>query len=156
MKQLSFALIILLFSACAKDAAIDQEAAMEELKSLAGTWQMQPDVPNFDYWDVNGQALGGITYSVNDGDTTKSQMNKIEIINDTVTYTVVLLLGEMGKTIDFKLVEQRDNKYIFEAQNHEFPKRITYLLRDNVINEFREGKIAGNYQEMELKYKRVE
>lgn len=121
---------------------------------LVGTWKMD-NSPLHEEWIKKGESFSGKSYQT----TGKLKQTKESFIlhatTDAIYYRVRVFNQNDGKPIDFLLTKADNNEVWFEKSDHDFPKKIKYLLLDDnhLITEI-SGIINGEMKSMEFAYSR--
>lgn len=126
---------------------------------LLGKWKMEtPKGTIFEEWEVSDRTkLKGSSYKVKDNDTTLLENLELSIEDDGVYYIPTVINQNDGKPVRFKLISSKEQVYIFNNPEHDFPQTIVYLPKDkNNLHARIEGKYNGSEASSEFIYKRVE
>jgi uncharacterized protein YciI len=92
---------------------------------LAGTWKME-NKEIYEHWDkLNSQQLKGFSYQFDNGQISVTEYLEIAQKGNDVVYTASVINQNLGKGIDFKLI-QTDSTFVFENPSHDFPQKISY------------------------------
>ena len=99
--------------------------------------------------------LLGISYTVQEMDTTVLETIRLLIRNDEFYYIVTVKNQNKGEPVTFKLDRGDPQNLTFENSEHDFPKRIHYVKDgdDNII-AWIEGKVRGKLKKSEFNLKR--
>lgn len=100
---------------------------------LIGKWKMDSQKTEvYEEWQRDGNRIKGESYKINDGQKQISETLFLENFSGQWAYIAL----PKGQTIAlFALVESKDDKYIFENKEHDFPQRIIYHFDgDKTIN----------------------
>lgn len=145
MKYLA-AILLLCFSLTVKaQQPVDQNWPG---KLIEGTWKMITK---------NGRVIGETWKKINDNyyqstgfiikekDTVFTERVALTRTADAVLYTSTVENQTNGQPVSFRLTSSNNNNFVFENQDHDFPKRIVYQFGDNntlhaYIDEGPEGK----------------
>ncbi len=120
-------LIVSILTACVSP---DSSKIINNMKALEGNWSSYKGVEFNENWHyVNDSTLNGEGFSLVDGDTAFYESLKILRTGDTICYRVNL--GEADKFVYFKLRKSSKNSWLFVNPDNEFPKKISYKIRDN-------------------------
>ena len=92
---------------------------------LQGTWKMEGKEV-YERWDkLNDYSMKGVSYVVENGEVTVFEYLDLFYDKGKVNYTATVVGQNDGKGIVF-LMTRSDSIFIFENQQHDFPKIITY------------------------------
>lgn len=122
---------------------------------LAGKWEAKTkDGKFFEYWDKTAlftlEAKGG---EVVKKDTVFKELLTLIKINDYWCY--IPIVGKQDPII-FTLKESKNNLFVFENKEHDFPQKITYEFIDALhFNAKVEGKMNGKEMLEEYKFEKV-
>lgn len=114
-------LLILVVFSCV--SAFAQSA--EQLNFFAGTWKREGR-ESYEQWEKSGDSFRGKSYKVNDGKEILSETLEIKSIDGKIYYLATTLNQNKGATIKFVLTNSKDNEFVFENPEHDFPKKIVY------------------------------
>ncbi len=113
---------------------------------LEGTWKME-NKEIYEQWDkLNENTWKGIGYEMKNGQMEISEYLDITIKNQQIIYTATTLHQNNGKATAFILQEsKKDNLFIFENPNHDFPKEISYqiIAPNELLVKVSDGKQKG-------------
>lgn len=155
MKTIFLIIILILMSENLKS----QSHTLEEFGFFLGKWKMETSKGTiFEEWKVSDRnKLKGSSYKVKDKDTTLLENLELSIEDDGVYYIPTVINQNDGKPVKFKLLSAKEQVYIFENPEHDFPQRIVYLPKDkNNLRARIEGTYNGSEASSEFIYKRVE
>ena len=128
-------LSIILLSAVVSYTAAGQTASsasqsFKKLSWMEGTWNRtnaKPGRTAHERWEKNGNLeMKGWGVSMNGADTAFVEKLKL-IVKDNSVYYVAEVPGNQGETL-FKLTQVSDKSVVFENPQHDFPKKIEYIL----------------------------
>lgn len=96
---------------------------------LTGTWIMQKrngEITGETWVKINDSSLSGKSFWVKAGDTTL--LETVDIVKEAndIYYIPVVSGQNEDRPVRFKLSGIKGTAYIFENQEHDFPKRIVY------------------------------
>jgi hypothetical protein len=157
MKNLFFIIIIIFM---ADNLKSQTPQTIEDFGFLLGKWQMQTKKGVvYEEWQLSGDRnkLTGSSYRVKDNDTTLLENLELSIEKDGIFYIPTVIDQNEGLPIKFKLISWKNQVYIFENPEHDFPQRIVYFPKDkNNLHARIEGKYNGSEASSEFIYTRVE
>jgi hypothetical protein len=126
--QLPVAKKILLVLVCILLGSVSgfAQSAEEISNFLAGTWKMEGK-ESFEQWEKSGEsALKGRSFKIKDGKENVSETLEIKNIDGKIYYLATVPDQNNGATISFVLTAAKDNEFIFENAEHDFPKKLIY------------------------------
>lgn len=112
---------------------------------LTGTWKVE-NKESYEHWDQQEDyTLRGVSYTLKNGNPQFSEYLDIRRTGKKIIYTAFVNGQNGGKGIPFTLTRS-DNIYTFENPKHDFPKRIDYILLNQmeVRVEVTDGKGGGD------------
>jgi hypothetical protein len=99
---------------------------------LEGTWSMPRPKGGFrlEVWEKkNGEKLTGKGLKVVEKDTTVLEAIELYHQDDHFWYVPIVSDQNNSLPVPFKLVDSKDNRFVFENPDHDFPQRIVYEFR---------------------------
>lgn len=105
-------------------------------------------------WIVeNDSTFYAETYFIKDSDTLFSEKVSLIQIGDDLFYIPIVVGQNNDEMVEFKLTSLSENELIFENQEHDFPKMITYkrVNRDSIF-----AQISGNGKSQDFPFRRSE
>lgn len=116
-------LIILVVLGC---SSVFAQTTDQSLSFFAGTWKMEGK-ESYEKWEKSGDSVfKGKSYKVKDGKESISETLEIKSIDGKIYYLATVLNQNNGATIKFALTSAKDNEFIFENPEHDFPKKLIY------------------------------
>lgn len=116
--------------------------AWKGLQQLQGTWQVM-DKMQFEQWqNENPNAIRGKGYILtNDAKEKVTEYLQLVLREDgSIAYQATVPNQNDGATIEFLLTAGGETSWTFENPQHDFPKKIEYVLADsNTLNVFVSG-----------------
>ena len=131
-------LILILF--ITNMAESQEKSPMQKLLWIVDSWVSPEgsDSRSYEEWKVTGDNLyEGSSKTIKDGVVTFSESLKIENTPDGIYY--VADVPHNPAPVKFLLTGVSDTSAVFENPEHDFPKKITYLLEDGNLHAFIEG-----------------
>ena len=111
---------------CCLSAAIAQQ---EEFSWLVGTWK-EEGKNSFEVWKADRAGLRARSYTVDAGGHAITS-EEISLVKEEGTfYFIPDVTGPQGP-IKFTITSQQTNGFTAENAAHDFPKKITYTLKDH-------------------------
>lgn len=150
-----FVNFILMFVCGIANAQSDSsKIILENFNPLLGKWEA--DFGKFKYyeeWEKGHDKLIGQGYRIKEGK--KIDGEKLILINIHGYISYIATVGKQ-QPILFALVENSNNKYVFENKEHDFPQRLIYnFINENSIKVFVEGEMDGKLEKDEYNLTRV-
>ena len=142
-----------------REKAVSDSTTVTTLKNLewiVGTWQQETSRGlMFETWKIISDSLWkGKAYHLVESDTMILETLSIEVKDDDIYYVPVVPHNKGA--VYFKLIEQSDDKVIFENPEHDFPQRIIYIDTSNDSLHVRiEGSNKGVESGRDFYFKRV-
>jgi len=124
---------------------------------LVGTWSNETKRGIiFESWRSVNNELVGISYSLNNGDTTVYETIRIIEEGDEVFYIPTVKAQNNEQAVRFLAKRISSEKLVFENPSHEFPQVITYqrISADSLVAEI-SGVINEQQREQRFPMKRV-
>ncbi len=152
MKKL-FIIAIILLSAI---NCFSQENIKTHL--FLGKWLMAEvkDAEIFEEWNTNSAGdIAGTSYYVKNGKESVNEILSLESEEGNLNYCAIVFSQNDGNKICYRLKEydDKENIFVFENLNHDFPKRIIYKFQDfDNLSVRTEDDNKGN----DFKFTRVE
>jgi len=142
--------LTLLIASCDSPAkqTSEEKPAPNHLKNaewLIGRWENNsPDGNLSETWEKDGDmAFMGESYFVIAGDTVFEEHIRLTQTEDGLVYSPTIPGENNGKPIDFTLKHASEKEMVFENPKHDFPTKITYMLKGDSLIATISGKRAG-------------
>lgn len=117
-------LILIGLNACA-------QVNNKDLSFLVGTWKVENKL-QFEEWKESGPGhLSGSVYKMTGQEKVVSEFLIIKTIDGEIIYEATVLNQNEGQTVPFTLNPEAGDWYSFENEDHDFPKKIRYLMVTN-------------------------
>jgi hypothetical protein len=155
MKKIFFIILIILMS----ENSQSQTHHLEDFGFFLGKWSMETNKGTvYEEWAIGDRdKLKGSSYRIKDGDTTLLENLELSVEKDGVYYIPTVINQNDGQPVKFKLLSWKNQVYIFQNLEHDFPQRIVYFPKDkNNLHARIEGTYNGSEASSEFIYKRVE
>lgn len=112
---------------------------MQKLLWIADSWvSAAGETTSYEEWKViNDDLFEGGSKTIKDGKVIFSESLKIENTAEGIFY--VADVAHNPAPVKFNLVNVTDTSAVFENPDHDFPKKITYLLEEGNLHAFIEG-----------------
>lgn len=131
--SLAITLLVLLTTSAYSQKKTDQD--FKKLKWLAGSWtrtnNKQGQTGEETWKVVSSSKLTGKSFTLKGADTVFIEHTTLQIKGNEIFY-IVIAPGD-PKPTSFKITSLTDNSFVCENPEHDFPKKITYELKDNKI-----------------------
>jgi len=140
-------------------AANKPHQSFQQLFSLAGgTWVMKTKNGTLcEKWKkVNNNLLSSQSYKTTGSDTTLMETVQLSRNGNDIYYTPTVPDQNAAKPVSFKLVESKNDEFIFSNPEHDFPQRIVYqLVSKDSLHAWIDGKYNGKEIKKDYYYRRV-
>ncbi|MBT3383899.1 MAG: hypothetical protein HN778_06720 [Prolixibacteraceae bacterium] len=123
----------------------------KEIFVIEGTWQLE-NSQTFEIWHFRDSIFKGNVIKTENSDTTILENLRIFKEKNGIFYEATVPSQNNGLPVKFKLIQAKQNEFIFENKKHDFPKKINYTFPDAgtlVAN------VSGNNKEITFKYLRI-
>ncbi|HWA06910.1 MAG TPA: DUF6265 family protein [Ignavibacteria bacterium] len=138
IKRLFKYLILILFITTMAES--QEKTPMQKLLWIVDSW-VSPDGSDsrsYEEWKVTGDNLyEGSSKTIKNGEVIFSEILKIENTPEGIYY--VADVPHNPAPVKFQLTSVSDSSAVFENPEHDFPKKITYLLEEGNLHAFIEG-----------------
>ncbi|MBN8584405.1 MAG: hypothetical protein J0M37_04860 [Ignavibacteria bacterium] len=116
-----------------------EKTDMQKLLWIADSWvSASGETTSYEEWKViNDDLFEGGSKTIKEGKVIFSESLKIEKTADGIYY--VADVAHNPAPVKFKLTNVTDTSAVFENPDHDFPKKITYLLEEGNLHAFIEG-----------------
>lgn len=157
-KAFSFFLVLfLIFKSFSADA--QAQACIQNFEWLKGKWSMNKNGSVVvEQWSFLNGNLKCMSYEVKGNDTTLIENASISCIAGKSVFTYYPEKDQSGKTepVHFVLISEKDNTFIFENKEHDFPQRVVYQkVNDKECHAWIEGVQSGKHNKVDFNYKRT-
>ena len=141
---LLYAITFVLFSSGCGNGESKQFNDLDRLSWFIGEWKGEYNGRHIhEHWQkVNSKHFTGTGFFIEEGDTIITEKLGLEIRDKTIYYIADVL--ENTGAVEFKLIKLLPNYALFQNQEYDFPRRITYTFNeeDHLYVKI-EGKIDG-------------
>lgn len=145
---MKYILILFTLTSCSLKA---QE--VEQLNWLIGKWERQnvrTGRTAFEAWEQQGSKLVGQGVTLQGADTVFVEGLSVEEKNGDLFY--VANVSSNGKPTLFKITSLDSKGFVSENPEHDFPKKIVYLLEGNTLT----ATISGDGKDIPFVFKKAE
>jgi hypothetical protein len=97
--------------------------------------------------------MSGLSYEIRNNDTVSFETIRLELINDEIFYIPNVRNQNQGKQVRFKLISF-DDTAVFENKKHDFPQRIYYSIKDDMLEAAIEGESNGKTKKIPFTFYR--
>ncbi|MES2332817.1 MAG: DUF6265 family protein [Bacteroidota bacterium] len=136
-----------------------QQTPFQQLCTLAGgTWVMQTKKGTLcEEWKrAHNTLLTNRAYKTEGKDTTMMEQVQLGERYTEVYYTSTVPDQNEGKSVEFKLTDSKDNRFVFSNPDHDFPQRIVYhFISKDSLHAWIDGKYNGKDVKRDFYYRRV-
>lgn len=138
-----------------EDAYTSQEA-LEYFQNISGQWAMQPNGSAVEVWQKTDDMVMGHGVAISEeGDSSYTEAYFLELINDSLRLEVQPVTSAgISIPIQYYLTESKKDRFVFENPKHTFPKKMTYVFRNNQYQVLLEGDIDGFGMQSDLLFKK--
>ncbi|KAA2242871.1 hypothetical protein F0L74_10105 [Chitinophaga agrisoli] len=153
-----FLLIILLSGVLSATGQVKTEN-FRYLTRLVGTWEMRTRESMItEQWSrVNDSTFEGRTWRIVNADSVLQETMQLIRSTDAIYYIPTIKGQNNDQPVRFKLQVLKPEGFIAENPAHDFPKKITYRLKDERHLDAKvEGKQGNTYGEIIFQYKKKE
>ncbi len=143
--------LFLLFLLISSFSCSAQES--KKLDWLIGKWQrenVRPGRTAFEIWERNNQGLTGIGVTLQGSDTVFIERLAIAEKDGELFY--VANVSSNASATFFKMTSYDESGFESENPDHDFPKKITYKLEEDVMT----ATISGDGKQIPFLFKRVD
>lgn len=151
--------VLLLFIIGTSVQAQDAGKSFHDLRSLAGKWSMETSKGTmYESWrKLNDSTFQGLSFRVSGKDTAVLEQMELVLRGERIMFIPTVPGQNEEKPVVFTLAKLENKAYIFENKEHDFPKRVVYVLpKDNTLHAWIEGDINGEAKRIDFKFKKVE
>ncbi len=131
-----------------------QYKELQKMKWLLGNWEFEIDNGLFaESWKVlNDSTYTGFGYMIIGEDTVSKELISIEEVTPgELWYGVTVSDQNEGENVRFKLVSSKNNEFVFENKEHDYPQVIKYIFNDSdSFTAVLEGMVEDEIQTTEL------
>lgn len=134
------------------------EKDFNNLQPLVGLWKMETSRgPLFEEWQLPaGNKLSGRSYKVKNTDTAVLERVTLFLQDNKIIFSPVVTNQNQGKAVQFVLISNADNRYVFENKAHDYPQRVIYhFVAKDSIHARIEGAKNGKAMGSDFMYSRV-
>ncbi len=154
-KTIIFFTVILLLSF----TKIQQSSAFQQLTILAGgTWVMKTKKGTLcEQWKkTNNNLFNNRAYRTEGNDTILMEHVTLSLDGNEINYTSTVPDQNNAKPVAFKLIEFKDDQFVFSNPEHDFPQRIVYhFISKDSLHAWIDGKYNGKERKQDFYYKRM-
>ncbi len=159
IKKITYLIVAIILSGTTYCVA-QNGGCVEKISWLSGTWKMQNnETVIVEEWTDKGSTLAGKSYEVKGKDTAISETSSMSCIAGKLVFTFFPVLKDAGddrKPVNFVLISEDNNTFIFENKSHDFPQRVVYQkLNDHECHAWIEGEEDGEVTKIDFFYKKV-
>lgn len=136
-----FILIVILFGFSSPQSELDK--IFISISQIKGGWQMETRKGAiYEEWSMgDNKNLIGNSYKLKYSDTILLEDLEIKIEKNSIYYISKVMDQNDQKPIYFNLIKSKNNIFVFENKQHDYPQRIIYRF---VSNDSLVARIEGN------------
>ena len=151
-----FIILLLLFSSSTFGQS---DPCVQKFSWLTGKWSMKENSSTIvEQWSFFNGSLKCMSYEVKGIDTTLIENASISCIGGKSVFTYYPEKdAKSGRRdpVHFVLVSEKDNTYIFENKEHDFPQRVVYQrVNEKECHAWIEGMQNGKLEKIDFIYKK--
>ncbi len=155
----SLLVLIILLSGVLSAAAQVRQENFRYLTRLVGTWEMRTreSIITEQWSRVNDSTFEGRTWRIVGTDSALQETMQLVRTTDAIYYIPTIKGQNNGLPVRFKLRVLKPEGFIAENPEHDFPKKITYRLKDERHLDAKvEGMQGNTFGEFIFQYKKKE
>ena len=153
MKVKALAILILIF-VFADLSAQEKSGSIEDLEWILGTWERQNAKPGTTHiekwWKASDHYFKGYGLSKAGSDTIF--LEKLGIIAEEGSIYYVADVPENPEPVKFKFTRQGKHSFTSENPQHDAPKKIEYVLEDEVLT----AKVSWDQGGFDIIFKKID
>jgi len=155
MKTLVLFAALLITNICLAQQTFDFQLLTQ---LIGGSWHMKTakGITAETWKKISSDELHNRTFKINGKDTTL--LEKVQLIKkgDNIFYISTVQNQNDGKSVIFKLIENKNNQFVFSNPTHDFPQRIVYhFVTQDSLHAWIDGQSNGRLVKQDFYYKRV-
>jgi hypothetical protein len=158
MKYFSI-LLLLLFTACATPSFAQWTYKdFRKLENLEGSWEMKTDKGYIqEKWTrVDDSTFEGKNYSITRGVVILEERMKIVQTNEGIFFIATVTYQNKGLPVSFKLISIKNNEFVFENKEHDFPQQVMYHVKsDDNLFAFINGNTEKGFKKIDFSFYRM-
>lgn len=134
------------------------QSVFKKFEWLIGEWSNEAKGQLIgEYWTkVNDSLLEGIGFGLKGQDTVFKESLTIVILDGEIYYVPTVSGQNDNQPVLFKVTDVRENYFMSENKNHDFPQIIRYQLEaEGVLLAVIEGKMNGEETKREFRFRRA-
>lgn len=139
MKNLKYIWFILFTIIMTDNLLTQTQDDMNKLSWIVDRWISKEGAStSYEHWEKTSDVLfTGGSETVKNGDTVFAEKLKIEVIDGSIYY--IADVSHNPEPVKFKLTYVTETEAVFENPQHDFPKKITYMLVEGKLHASIEG-----------------
>lgn len=145
MKYFMLAIIIATMCSCSEPKQSEKKD-LAILSQFIGSWSIRNDTVVYtEKWaKISDTLFSGTAYELLKGDTTFKEKLIISIDTSGIYYSALVSGQNDNKPVKFRYCKDSSGVFIFENQEHDFPKKLIYnFSKTNILNITVTGQING-------------
>jgi hypothetical protein len=157
MKKL-FILMLAVFCLSAFVVSDNNKSVFKRLYVLEGLWKMKTKKGFIceEWKKINKGYLQNKGYMIIGTDTTITERVALQRSKNDIFYTSTVEDQNNKKPIVFTLTKAKNNTFVFENQQHDFPKRIVYkIVTEDSLYAFIDDGMEASKKRQNFYYKKV-
>jgi hypothetical protein len=157
MKRLNILLLLLLTISAAPSFAQWTYKDFRKLRDLEGSWEMKTDKGYIqEKWTrVNDSTFEGKNYSINRGVVILEERMTIVQNEEGIFFIATVTYQNKGLPVYFKLISIKNNEFIFENKEHDFPQQVMYHVKGDELFAFVNGNTEKGFKKIDYSFNRM-
>jgi hypothetical protein len=131
-----------------------QQLSIDDLKWLQGEWEYTSSNNIYfnEKWEyVNDSLMMGESVALKGNDTLTYETVRLFKHDDKIIYAPTVKGQNNNREVQFTLVEY-DSSFVFENKDHDFPQKISYFRKDNMLYASIQGESNGNLKTINFNF----
>ncbi len=135
----------------------DNDKVFTKLYGLQGNWRMKTSHGAIceEWKKMNEHYLQSKGYTITGKDTVITERVALANSETGISYTSTVETQGKKYPVEFKMTKNVNNTFIFENQQHDFPKRIVYeLVTADSLHAYIDDGVDGSKKRQDFYYKK--
>jgi len=157
MKHLNILFLLFFITCAAPSFAQWTYKDFRKLRDLEGSWEMKTDKGYIqEKWvRTNDSTFEGKNYSITRGVVILEERMKIVLTNEGIFFIATVTYQNKGLPVSFKLISIKNNEFIFENKEHDFPQQVMYHVKDDGLFAFINGSTEKGFKKIDFSFYRM-
>lgn len=139
--------VILIISSCSSTSTtVKSSPSLSSIAWLLGNWEnVSPKRTLCEQWrKLDDSTFSGQSFVIRNADTTYLETVRLHMRDGIISYNPTVPDQNEGKSVQFILTSADKQNFTFENPQHDFPKKIVYMLKeDGSLHAHLEGLEKG-------------